>query len=192
MSLVFVGQGPNRTAWLHGLQVGRQYSAIKLGVPPEDPRVELPAVGWAERYCERVAITGSVGKKIAELAGFPLDLKFGGHDRRNLNTRWNGKRGKGDSFDRAEGKKRASELLAGPWTHYVLLGDEVARCFAMKPEALNVVTDFIPTLAGPPVKKAFLLFPHPSGINLWWNEEFNRFRARKRLREFVSEEPKKR
>lgn len=78
-------------------------------------------------------------------------------------------------------------MLVGGSTHFVLLGESVARCFKLKPEPLAVVADYIdnPDGSGDNWRKQFFFLPHPSGINTWWNEDFNRFRARKRLREFL-------
>ena len=171
--IAIVGQGPNRTAWEHGLEVGRRgiVSASRPG--PE---------AYAELYCARVAITGSVGEKLAKIAGLHrLDFyrRFG---RYHLNPRWNGKNGTGDAFDRVVAEKRVAEILALGSTSFVLLGAEVARAFGFKKfEPLNVVESYDEKR----VRRSYLLFPHPSGINLWWNEPFNRHRAEKRLREFL-------
>lgn len=166
-----VGQGPNRTAWEHGL-------ADRMHTHHLHAKEMI-----AENYCRRVAITGSVGEKLANLAGLHrLDFytKVG---RENLNARWNGKSGKGDVFNRDEGERKAVELRA-QYPKFVLLGAEVARCFGFstvsEPLALKEAYD-----DAAHVKRFFLLFPHPSGINRWWNEDFNVFRARKMLREFL-------
>lgn len=169
--VVFVGQGPNRTAWEHGLSFGEQIGSA------------CPAA-VAMSYCAKVAITGSIGKRLADLGGWKLSLAFNGYQRRNLNARWNGKSGKGDVFARDEGARTAAEMLAREdFTHYVLLGKEVAGCFGVRAEFLeerksrNDAKGFW---------RYFLVFPHPSGISTWWNDDFNRFRARKRLREFLN------
>lgn len=173
--VVFVGQGPNRTAWANGLA-----KAARL-----DPkRSEADLLDWAELYCAILAITGSIGRKLGELGGWKCDLRFNGHARRNLNRRFNGKVGKGDSFSREEGTRAANAMLErDDFTHYVLLGKEVASCFGVRAEFLeerksrNDAKGFW---------RYFLVFPHPSGISTWWNDDFNRFRARKRLREFLA------
>lgn len=78
-------------------------------------------------------------------------------------------------------KKGELELNFGPFDRIVLLGAEVAGCFGFKGEPLELRVDM-------DLRKTYLLFPHPSGINLWWNEEFNVFRAKRRLREFLEAE----
>lgn len=173
---VFVGQGPNQAAWDNALQRA-----------PDSVRDLAEHERWASNYCARIAITGAIGRKIAALGGWKLDLRFGGYARANLNARWNGKSGKGDVFDRREGTMNAVGMLGGKWTHYVLLGAEVAACFGYKnPEWLAVHGRYVRGNTGGEVYKNFLLFPHPSGINSWWNDEINRLRASKCLREFLN------
>jgi hypothetical protein len=171
--VVFVGQGPNQTAWQRALAVGTKLVAYRV---PGTRSAEERAVD----YCARVAITGAIGKKI----GAMLDMSGGEifrsrYARKNLNARWNGKNGKGDVFNRAEGSTNARRLMSDPFTHYVLLGGEVARAFGMNNnEWLSVVTDL-------PGDRHFLIFPHPSGINRWWNEPGNAERARAAIRNFL-------
>lgn len=173
--VVFVGQGPNEKAWNHGLAMAAGFNG------ETDPERVLR---MAERYCAKVAVTGAIGKRLGDLGGWKLDLWFNGYARRNLNARFNGKSGKGDVFSREEGVRTATRMLANDdFTHYVLLGKEVASCFGVRAEFLeerksrNDAKGFW---------RYFLVFPHPSGISTWWNDDFNRFRARKRLREFLN------
>jgi hypothetical protein len=163
--LVFVGQGPNREAWEHGLETGAR-------LRPADRE------SFAEDYCRRVAITGSVGLRLAQILDLPIERFRSSFARRNLNARWNGKKGKGDEFDRAEAKAAAELVDAEGFNRFVLLGEEVSRAFGFKFSALEIRTR-------PHDPRRYLCFPHPSGINQWWNDSFNRFRAAKRLREFI-------
>ncbi len=170
-NLVFVGQGPNKTAWHRGLEAGKS-------LRPADPD------SFARDYCARVAITGAVGGKLAAMLEIEprAMMKF---RRINLNARWNGKSGKGDLFDRAEAETTARLLIEtapGP-TLFVLLGAEVGRAFGVRGDWLGVTAKWRDV---PRAQMQFLLFPHPSGINLWWNDSFNVYRAKKRLREFVA------
>lgn len=168
--LVFVGQGPNQASWERGLQSGKFFAKTQTA--------EQYAVG----YCERIALTGAVGTKLAQL----LDLDevgdfFRKYQRRNLNPKWNGKRGRGDVFDRDDGTK-AANALRPDFDKFVLLGREVAACFdcdAVEPLARAVFYDEADC------SKEFLLFPHLSGLNPWWNDAYNAARARVVLREFV-------
>lgn len=176
--VVFVGQGPNRSAWEHGLLVGRRFAALRLGLPEADPKVELPALGWAESYCRRVSLTGAAGRKLAGVCELPLGDFLAFYARRNLNARFNGKAGKGDAFRRDEGEAAAGALNAAGFRRFVLLGAHVARCFGFRYEQLRVHQ-----LAGCP--RTYLVFPHPSGVNAFWNDPQNRRSARAVLRGFL-------
>lgn len=186
-NLVFVGQGPNQTAWLHGLAAGRHLHALKHG--EGHGATEAAAIDFAEDYCARVAVTGAVGTRLAALLGLPDVGRFRhSFHRRNLNPRWNGKHGRGDRFDHAEGLVLAGILAdMTEFTHFVLLGAAVAECFGFVVGArgwpwCGVAHHRIPQHA----KKQFLIFPHPSGLNHWWNDPENQFRARKALNDFVN------
>lgn len=187
LRLVFIGQGPNQTAWARGLEAGRKFAAGREAWKMGDRTPEA----FAEDYCARVAATGAIGTKLGALLDLPLHRFWKTFARRNLNRRWNGKDGKGDKFDKEEGRRTAGQFLVREeFTHHVLLGAAVAECFGFRnPEWLAVKEGYypIPDPSGSPREayKHFLLFPHPSGINAWWNEDFNRFRAKKRLAEFV-------
>lgn len=178
--LVFVGQGPNQTAWMHGYDIGvkylREYPEISGQVTPEG-ETEI-CNRYAENYCRRVAITGRIGLFLANLLDVDRLAFFQIGHRRNLNARFNGKKGKGDVFDRAEAKAKAAAVNAEPFLWHVLLGAEVQNAFGYRGETLEVRFD-------KNTGKNYLLFPHPSGINVWWNEPFNVHRAKKRLKEFV-------
>lgn len=167
---VFVGQGPSRKAW---------------------ERAEAEDAATAVEACARLCLTGKAGDKIAALLGIeklvgtpenppprPAAVFAARFLRANLNDRWNGKSGKGDSFDREEGKERAAALASDAFiASYVLLGAEVARAFGFR---------FSPLAAHERDGKRFLLLPHPSGIVRWWNDKENVEKASLALREFVS------
>ena len=89
-----------------------------------------------------------------------------------------GKRRKGDAFNRAEGNANAGDVLLD-WRveRIVLLGKNVARCFGLRD---------VPFLAEIRIYgRRFLIFPHPSGTNRWWNERRNERRARQVLQRFL-------
>lgn len=187
--IVFVGQGPNQTSWEDGLALGARF--VKVGqraggkVPTAEELVD-EIQQWAKRRAALLALTGAAGKRIGGL----LDLDAGEFmrkfHRRNLNARWNGKAGKGDKFDRAEAKVRAAEILDEGFDRIVCVGGEVAAAFGIgKVEPLAEVGRYIPAPGGGERYVTFFLLPHPSGIVQWWNDQFNCFRARKRLREFL-------
>jgi hypothetical protein len=93
----------------------------------------------------------------------------------NLISRYGGKQGKGDYFDVAAAKLAAAEVLvwleAQPERVVLLMGRGVGRAFGLhRREYLQ------PFKYG---KHTFVLFPHPSGVNRWWNEPWNVHAAQK-------------
>jgi hypothetical protein len=98
--------------------------------------------------------------------------------RKHLNTHYIGKRGKGDAFDHTKGNVTAADVLLD-WRveRIVLLGKNVARCFGFRD---------LPFLAEIRIYgRRFLIFPHPSGVNRWWNERRNERRAQQLLQRFL-------
>ena len=73
--------------------------------------------------------------------------------------------------------KAADVLLDWRVERIVLLGKNVARCFGFRD---------LPFLAEISIYgRRFLIFPHPSGTNRWWNERRNERRARQLLQRFL-------
>ena len=73
--------------------------------------------------------------------------------------------------------KAADVLLDWRVERIVLLGKNVARCFGFRD---------LPFLAEINIYgRRFLIFPHPSGTNRWWNERRNQRHARKLLQRFL-------
>jgi hypothetical protein len=66
-------------------------------------------------------------------------------------------------------------LLVAPPSKIVCLGKSVGRCFGVKDEFFTLTVD---------EGHELLIFPHPSGINRWWNDSGNRARAKRSLRRF--------
>jgi hypothetical protein len=78
----------------------------------------------------------------------------------------------------AQGNAKAADVLMD-WRveRIVLLGKNVARCFGFRD---------VPFLAEIRIYgRRFLIFPHPSGTNRWWNERQNERRARQLLQRFL-------
>jgi uracil-DNA glycosylase len=122
-------------------------------------------------------LAGPNGRKIARLAGMSHDELIACR-RRHLNPRYSGKPGKKSAFDHAQGNMNAADVLMD-WRveRIVLLGKNVARCFGFRD---------LPFLAEISVYgRRFLIFPHPSCINRWWNERRNEQRARQLLQRFL-------
>ena len=122
-------------------------------------------------------LAGPNGQKIARLAGMSYGELIACR-RKHLNTHYIGKRGKRDAFDHAKGKVNAADVLLD-WRveRIVLLGKNVARCFGFRD---------VPFLAEIRIYgRRFLIFPHPSGVNRWWNERRNERRARQILQRFL-------
>jgi hypothetical protein len=186
---VFVGQGPNRAAWERGLALGRAMPVDHRAFVDGETFEQL-VLDRAERYCERIALTGAAGTKIGGLLGISVGEFFRAYERRNLNARFNGKEGKGDNFNRDEGRAAAAAILddVEDFDRIVCVGAEVAGCFGIgRIEPLGVRGKYIPAPRLPKRERwvEFFLLPHPSGIVQWWNEPFNRSRAQSRLREFL-------
>src|SRR5262245_55265948 len=140
---------------------------------------KIGLVGQAPSLCgdPRKPLAGPNGQKIARLAGMSYDELIACR-RKHLNTHYNGKRGKGDAFDHVKGNVTAADVLLD-WRveRIVLLGKNVARCFGFRD---------LPFLAEIRIYgRRFLIFPHPSRVNRWWNERGNERRARQLLQRFL-------
>ena len=142
----------------------------------ETHKIGLVGQAPSRRGDPRKPLAGPNGQKIARLAGMSYDELIACR-RKHLNTH-NGKSGKGDAFDHAKGRVNAADVLLD-WRveRIVLLGKNVARCFGFRD---------LPFLAEISIYgRRFLIFPHPSGTNRWWNERQNERRARQLLQRFL-------
>lgn len=156
-NICFIGQGPSKGAW---------YKHLKLSGPM-----------WAEKECARLALLGRIGERLACMIGMsPLEFAIA-FRRENLNKKFVGKKGRGDNFDWTAGCMCAAKLIEDKTiTKYVLLGSNVARCFLVKYNWLDVFERG---------DKSFLFLPHPSGLNIWYNSKANKIAAAKSLTSFV-------
>jgi uracil-DNA glycosylase len=162
------GQGPNESGWRRWV---KRY------------RGDLRR---AEAEAARVAITGECGELLAELLGvLPLTLYARCH-RFNLNARWSGKSYGVDMFDKVEAYRTSQRILAEhPEIERVIcLGRNVGEVmgFGMRDPFLTTIK-----VTSKSENRSFLLFPHPSGRNRFWNDPLNRRNAARRLREFLHE-----
>jgi hypothetical protein len=164
----------------NGLHISSQRH--RLGDVMKQKKIETHKIGLvgqapSRRGDPRKPLAGPNGRKIARLAGMSYDELIACR-RKHLNTHYSGKRSKGDAFDHAKGNVNAANVLLD-WRveRIVLLGKNVARCFGFRD---------VPFLAEISIYgRRFLIFPHPSGINRWWNERRNERRARQLLQRFL-------
>jgi hypothetical protein len=143
----------------------------------ETHKIGLVGQAPSRRGDPRKPLAGPNGQKVARLAGMSYDELIACR-RRHLNTHYSGKGGKGNAFDEAKGNFNAADVLLD-WRveRIVLLGKNVARCFGFRD---------LPFLAEVRIYgRRFLLFPHPSSTNRWWNERRNEQRARQLLQRFL-------
>jgi uracil-DNA glycosylase len=143
----------------------------------ETHKIGLVGQAPSRRGDPRKPLAGPNGQKIARLAGISYDELIACR-RKHLNTHRSGQRAKGNAFDHAKGNVNAADVLLD-WRveRIVLLGKDVARCFGFRD---------LPFLAEISVYgRRFLIFPHPSGANRWWNERHNERRARQLLQRFL-------
>ncbi len=95
----------------------------------------------------------------------------------NLFHAWPGKAGKGDRFDVEAARPAAGAIkqslygVAVNWT-VVILGFRAARAFTSEPSLLAYFKPWSFT-----AEVTYVIVPHTSGINRWWNDEANRRRA---------------
>jgi len=143
----------------------------------ETHKIGLVGQAPSRRGDPRKPLAGPNGQKIARLAGMSYDELIACR-RRHLNTHYNAKGGKDNAFDHAKGSVNAADVLMD-WRveRIVLLGKNVARCFGFRD---------LPFLAEIRIYgRRFLIFPHPSGANRWWNERRNERRAQQLLQRFL-------
>lgn len=143
----------------------------------ETNKIGLVGQAPSRRGDPRKPLAGPNGRKIAQLAGMSYDELIACR-RKHLNPDYNGKRGEGAAFDRAKGSVNAADVLLD-WRveRIVLLGKNVASCFGFRD---------VPFLAEISLYgRSFLIFPHPSRVNRWWNERQNEQRARELLQRFL-------
>jgi hypothetical protein len=158
-----LGQSPSERCW-------------KQALVHQGGRVRV-----AEHECARIAITGKCGEALARLLGVhPLSLYVRNY-RFNLNARWRGKQHGADVFDAEEGARTLRRILRDyPEIERVLcLGRHVGEVvgFSSRDPLLTKIS-----YEG----RSFLLFPHPSGLNRWWNDASNYELAIRALTEFLT------
>jgi uracil-DNA glycosylase len=126
---------------------------------------------------------GNSGARLAQLAGVGEtgDALPEFFDLVNLNEKWpgKGKSGKGDAFNMDEARKNAkkikwrleNEIDAG---FVLLMGRKVERAMGW------AGLEYLDTNHW--LGHYIILFPHPSGVNPWWNDAQNYAAARAMIR----------
>jgi uracil-DNA glycosylase len=117
----------------------------------------------------RQPLSGRSGRFLADLLGVGMET-FLRYRRVNLLDRWPGKNGKGDAFPVAKAAKRRFR------GRVVVLGLKTASALGLEPAYFSPQTG---------LNAVFVVVPHPSGVNRWWNSSKNRQTARRSVRSFV-------
>jgi uracil-DNA glycosylase len=129
---------------------------------------------------------GKSGARLAQLAGLgdTGDVLWPNFDLLNLMKQWPGKNGtKGDDFDMGEARAAVEDILIGlavrPPSYILLMGRKVETAFRIK--KLPYLERY--ALKRKPLDRhRVIVFPHPSGINHWWNDAENAARAARVMR----------
>src|SRR5712691_1480211 len=114
-------------------------------------------------------LAGRIGARLASLAELSPAEYLAAFERRNVLERWPGKDGKGDRFPPALARSAAARMTPSLRRRRVIfLGRATARAFGFG-EDLFAWKNFCGFEAA--------AFPHPSGVNRWWNDPPNVARA---------------
>lgn len=127
----------------------------------------------------RIPFSGNSGRFLANLLQIPQAELLDRFDARNLLDVWPGKADdKGDAFPISAAKESAARILPTVNRRTVVLaGRGVATAFGLSD------MEFLERRKVGLID--FVLLPHPSGINLWWNRLVNKRRAARLLRELL-------
>lgn len=167
---VVLPSGIERMAML--TQPGRLARRLEVGMP----KVLVVGVAPGPSHGERRAFLGSSsGAALERLWGMqPGELGLLA-DTANLAPSWPGRAsgGLGDAVPaKVELVRAAAELDLTGYSAVVLCGAAVAGAMGFDPEPLRVHERD---------GRRFLVLPHPSPVNRWWNESSNRTAARRAL-----------
>lgn len=125
-------------------------------------------------------LEGRVGRRLADLCGMTLEGYLAFFDRINLLHVRQDTKEKGFEFDVAAAEREAARLrnseLLFQARVVILLGKRVSMAF-------GVPTDYFERWWI--VEAEAYAFPHPSGVNRWWNDHANVDRASRFLRAVV-------
>ena len=104
---------------------------------------------------------GTPGRRLAGLCGLTLDEFLAAFDTINVLERFPGKQGKGDAFPIKEARLCAAEINTEKYDLILLAGKNVAAAFGW------VDAQYMEW------RERFVVIPHPSGVNRWWNDPRN-------------------
>lgn len=129
-------------------------------------------------------LMGRSGGRLMDLFDLPPSLYRDYFERVNLLEEFPGKAGKGDLFDRVFAVQSAAkitiDLALFPRPFVLLLGNKVATAFGRERPIFRRFA-----IHG---TRAYVV-PHPSGINLWWNDPKNVRRAKRFFKRLKKELP---
>lgn len=121
-------------------------------------------------------LLGAIGRRLSHLLQITPEIFAADYSRINLN------RFPLPVFSQQEASRKVKSILrgrGGPKFHkLVLCGQVVSECFQLAYQPL-----YVSSCNG----KLCLIFPHPSGLNRWWNDPFKVHQAGLTLRKFVYE-----
>jgi hypothetical protein len=142
-------------------------------------------IGQAPGRTPGPVLGGRAGRRLAELAGIDDLSEF--FELRNLLDRFPGKAGKGDAFPIVEARAAALRLMPElNERRVILLGRNVASAFPHESVRTAPYLFWIRT-GDEWSTTTWLVLPHPSGVNLWWNDPRHVADASALLRRLVDE-----
>jgi len=125
-------------------------------------------------------LSGNSGRRLADLCGIEFAVFLETFERKNLVDSYPGAAAKGDLVvDRVSARELAGRfrpMVTG--RRVVILGLSTAAAFELTHRAF---------LFAPHWNGQFAFSPHPSGVNLWWNDAENEKRARAFFSELARE-----
>jgi uracil-DNA glycosylase len=141
----------------------------------EEPKLLLVGQAPSRTGDPTAVLQGRSGIWLADLMGVSLSEYLERTDRINLFDGWTGRSGKGDAWDAAAARERASAMVPGlSGRRVIFVGRNVTTAFGLPRLPWMTWTDAF----GAKVS----VTPHPSGIVRWWNDEVNRNAASSFLR----------
>lgn len=126
-------------------------------------------------------LEGRCGERMAALAGVTPEAFYRATERRNVLDEWPGAAtDKGARFPRLRASIAAGRLLAhfSPDRLVLLLGYRVARAFGVKLRYFEEASI---------LRARVYVIPHPSGVNVWYNDPANVRRAERFMREVLTD-----